>query len=1024
METLIFRDLDTRHVERAYEKVLEQLKSGDFRSAEVKKLRNAGIYRAKLDDKNRLLFQLAQHAGRRYLLVLEVVRNHDYAKARFLNGGSWTEADFDPVQAPPSPDVPEEILRYVNPGSATIHVLDKPLSFDDAQTAVFETPLPLIVIGSAGSGKTALTLEKLKTLQGRGLYLTRSAYLVESARSLYFASGFANDGQEVDFFSLVDLIQTIEVPKGREATFADFGAWYGRARGAFKLNEPHRIFEEIKGVIGGAATRGAWMDEEEYLSLGVRQSIFLGEERRVVHRIFKSWLAQMAESGLFDSNLVAWERCPKATPEYDFLVIDEVQDITNAELRLAIATLKDRRHFLLCGDSNQIVHPNLFSWARVRGFFFTDPTDGPSSLDQIHILTANYRNTQAVTTLANRLLLMKQRRFGSVDRESNFLVECVSGEEGRVDIHTDDPKVRKDLDEKTRRSTRYAIIVLRDEDKAEARAAFRSPLVFSVQEAKGLEYENVILFNLVSSAPREFAECADGVDAEDLTAGPTYSRAKDKTDKSLDAYKFYVNSLYVAITRAVKSLIVLEHDSAHSLWTLLAVHRTTDQLTLAAEESSREEWQREARRLELQGKTEQAEQIRREILERGAVPWTVIDSATHAVIEARAFQERDKEAQQLLFEYAVTCDAHGLLPALMEAGFRHAKKPESGRAFIEETLYAPYLLKNTRELNEQLARYGIDFRNPLNETPLMVAARLGRGALVKELLTQGADPELTDSAGRNPLRVLLSSLFLAHKGKPSGFEEAWKALATQPLKVKIGSRMVKLDPRSMEWFLLQTWLVVYRGLAATALPRHLLPAIKASALSHQLGRLPEGILPERRKQRAYVSSILVKNESSANTPYNRRLFLRVDHAYYILNPVMEIEVSGRFVPVDEVMAMPLLISDLPKTADRDHFEGWLSRMRAEAARDAATFEGAGASPLPMSRSRGVARARGEWFESGEEPPAARRPKADRRPAATDASRRASAERLAAMAAFLGEGDELGDPFVPVAARRALKRTSG
>lgn len=1021
METLIFRDLDTRHVERAYEKVLEQLKSGDFRSADVKKLRNAGIYRAKLDDKNRLLFQLAEHGGRRYLLVLEVVRNHDYAKARFLNGGSWTEADFDPVPMPPSPDVPGEVLRYVNPGSATIHVLDKALSFDDAQTAVFDTPLPLIVIGSAGSGKTALTLEKLKTLPGRGLYLTRSAYLVESARSLYFANGFGNDGQEVDFLSLVELIQTLEVPKGREATFSDFALWYERVRGAFKLSEPHRIFEEIKGVIGGSATRGAWMDEEEYHALGVRQSIFLGEQRSVVHRIFKAWLAHMAESALFDSNLVAWERCSKAVPEYDFLVIDEVQDITNAELRLAIATLKDRRQFLLCGDSNQIVHPNLFSWARVRGFFFAKPEEDRSALDQIHVLTANYRNTQAVTALANRLLLMKQKRFGSVDRESNFLVECVSGKEGRVDIQADDPAVLKDLDEKTHRSTRYAIIVLRDEDKSQARAAFRSPLVFSVQEAKGLEYENVILFNLVSSAPREFAECVAGVEAEDLETGPTFSRAKDKTDKSLDAYKFYVNSLYVAITRAVRTLIVLERDPRHPLWALLAVHRPTGQLTLAAAESSREDWQREARRLELQGKTEQAEQIRREILDAGPVPWTVIDSATHAAIKARALEARDKEAQQLLFEYAVTCDAHGLLPALVDAGFRHAKKAESGRAFIEETLYAPYLLKNTKELDQQIARYGIDFRNPLNETPLMVAARLGRAALVKDLLAQGADPELADSAGRNPLRVLLSSLFLGHKGKAGAFEEAWQALATQPLKVKIGSRMLKLDPRSMEWFLLHAWLVLYRGLAAMALPRHTLPAIKASALSHQLGRLPERILPARRKQRAYVSSVLVKNESSANTPYNRRLFLRVDHAYYILNPVMEIEVSGRFVPLDEVMAMPLLIADIPPSADRDYFENWLSRMRSAAARDAATFEGAGTSPLPPSRSRGVARSPGERFESGEERPAANRPTPDHRGPPTDASPRAKAEMLARLAG-LHDAEGLPDDWLgSLSARSGGKR---
>ncbi len=77
MDALILRDLDTRHVTQKYERVLAQLRQGDFRSAEVKKLRGADLYRARLDDKARLLFKLGEHAGRRVLLVLEVVRNHE-----------------------------------------------------------------------------------------------------------------------------------------------------------------------------------------------------------------------------------------------------------------------------------------------------------------------------------------------------------------------------------------------------------------------------------------------------------------------------------------------------------------------------------------------------------------------------------------------------------------------------------------------------------------------------------------------------------------------------------------------------------------------------------------------------------------------------------------------------------------------------------------------------------------------------------------------------------------------------------
>ena len=690
IDVLLYRDLEVRQLGRQVELAVQQLRAGDFRAADACKLKGTGLYRARLDDRNRLLFKFGEHGGRRVLLVLEVVHNHDYARSRFLGGGEASDEDFEPVPAGPTPDrspagawkgVEAERMAYLNPSSTVLHVLDKPLSFDDAQAAVFGTPLPLIVIGSAGSGKTALTLEKLKTLPGHGLYLTRSSFLVESARSLYYAHRYANDGQEVDFLSLAELVETIQVPAGREARWPDFAAWFERHRAAFRLREPHRVFEEVTGVLTGSAEQGPHLGEDEYLALGVRQSIFLGEERRAVYRVFERWLAHLRQHGLFDANVAAWERRGRATERYDFLVIDEVQDVTPVELRLALATLRDKQAFLLCGDSNQIVHPNLFSWARVKSLFHgDDERRGPSPLDRIHLLSANYRNTRAVTALANRLLLVKQRRFGSVDRESNYLVECVSGEEGRVELVADGPGVRAELDGRTRRSARTAVVVLRDEDKPGARAAFSTPLLFSVQEAKGLEYENVILFNLVSGAAREYRECAAGVEPGDLDGGLDYARARDKSDKSLDAYKFYVNALYVAMTRAVKSLVVIEAEPGHPLLALLAVGQAGNRVELAAEESSREEWQREARRLELQGKAEQAEQIRRDILEVRPVPWPVADAAALPGLRTRALGPGalDKAAQQLLFEFAVTYDAPALLPRLVAAGFRHARKAESG----------------------------------------------------------------------------------------------------------------------------------------------------------------------------------------------------------------------------------------------------------------------------------------------------------------------------------------------------------
>ncbi|MDD2723199.1 MAG: hypothetical protein PHH59_04140 [Methylovulum sp.] len=59
----------------------------------------------------------------------------------------------------------------------------------------------------------------------------------------------------------------------------------------------------------------------------------------------------------------------------------------------------------------------------------------------------------------------------------------------------DTAAIREELDSKTRASTLFAVIVMTVEQKPAAQQHFRTPLVFTIQEAKGLEYENIILYN-------------------------------------------------------------------------------------------------------------------------------------------------------------------------------------------------------------------------------------------------------------------------------------------------------------------------------------------------------------------------------------------------------------------------------------------------------------------------------------------------------------------------------------------------
>jgi DNA helicase IV len=97
---------------------------------------------------------------------------------------------------------------------------------------------------------------------------------------------------------------------------------------------------------------------------------------------------------------------PEAPARYDFVVVDEVQDLTNVQLALALRTLRKPGRFLLCGDSNQVVHPNFFSWTQLKTLFFGAGVSAPGEL--LHVLRANYRNAAGVVGVANRLLRIKQ----------------------------------------------------------------------------------------------------------------------------------------------------------------------------------------------------------------------------------------------------------------------------------------------------------------------------------------------------------------------------------------------------------------------------------------------------------------------------------------------------------------------------------------------------------------------------------------------------------------------------------------
>ena len=133
-----------------------------------------------------------------------------------------------------------------------------------------------------------------------------------------------------------------------------------------------------------------------------------------------------------------------------------------------------------------------------------------------------------------------------------------------------------------------------------------------------------------------------------------YRRARDKADKSLELYKFQVNALYVAMTRAVETLTLVEQDTGHPLLVLLGMRLGEAQAQPVAK-SSVDEWAQEARRLELQGKAEQAQAIRDTFLQHKPVPWTPWSRGLVEALAPKALDPKNPSSKprQTLFEYAL-----------------------------------------------------------------------------------------------------------------------------------------------------------------------------------------------------------------------------------------------------------------------------------------------------------------------------------------------------------------------------------
>lgn len=478
---------------------------------------------------------------------------------------------------------------------------------NDQQYETLKKKTPLFVAGSAGSGKSTITLRKILNLENyqkeyrinRVGYFTRNLFLKEDIKSKYDIFRDTKNESIAEFYSLNDYYRKkLGVDKRKIINFELFKTF-------IKFSFPNikklklellNIYFEIIAILEGLMSAGyvdnwnrdfsqKFLPLENYLNLSKNYSVLDDKQKIEVYKICKKYNIWKNENLYYDSNDLALI-CLNKIEHFDFIVIDEIQDFTEVEIFLLFSLLKNKNNMLIAGDIHQMIAFNSFSFERIRNLYYGENIDFFESM-----LSKNYRNSKLIVDLANSLADMRKEYIGNKgieDYKENFVIE-----EGTLNISNINFEILKKMNR-----SNAAILVSDSQDK---KMLLEKGLhrIFTVEEIKGLEYEDIICFNLIS---------------KNLWA---WKKIFSKTVKLDQRYRKYFNLFYVGITRAIKNLVIMEEkidnnpllEKIDKIFNLNNKNDNTVNKIIGDKlESTKEEWYIEGKKLYKLDKIEEAQE--------------------------------------------------------------------------------------------------------------------------------------------------------------------------------------------------------------------------------------------------------------------------------------------------------------------------------------------------------------------------------------------------------------------------------
>ena len=348
-------------------------------------------------------------------------------------------------------------------------------------------------------------------------------------------------------------LDAVRERKSSFATLAEFAASL-RAGAAARQEEQQFL---LTGALRLLDKQAARLDQplltlREYEGLGAKRAPNFPVDRREVYRIAEYYQQQLEAAARYDEidlTRKALEYLEQHGDRfrYDLVVCDEVQDFTDVQLALLFRLANDPRRTVLTGDPKQIINPSGFRWEEVRARYYERGLQVPAVIN----LSINFRSVGNIVSLANKLLELKGRLIGLGSGE---IAERWTFR-GRPPLLVESLPER-DLLRTVRLGGAGQVVLVRTErERDRLRAALETELVFTVGEAKGLEFDAVLLWRFAAAegAPAIWRRIAS-----DRVRG----------DADTPHIRHELNLLYVAVTRARNTLVIWDGEQGSSIWSI------------------------------------------------------------------------------------------------------------------------------------------------------------------------------------------------------------------------------------------------------------------------------------------------------------------------------------------------------------------------------------------------------------------------------------------------------------------------